>query len=48
MSESYSEAVEEYRLWMKNTKGREDDFKNGRTLKQRFDPDKNMEDKAML
>ena len=48
MSESYSEAVEEYRLWMKNTKGREDDFKNGRTLRQRFDPDKNMEDKAML
>ena len=48
MSDSYSQAVEEFRLWMENTKGREDDFKKGRTPRKRFDPDKNMEDKAML
>ena len=28
-SESYTKAIEEFRLWLKNTKGREDDFKNG-------------------
>ena len=38
MSDSYSQAVEEFRLWMENTKGREDDFKNGRTLRQRYEP----------
>ena len=48
MSESYTKAVEEFRLWMENTKGREDDFKKGRTPRKRFEPDKNMEDKAML
>ena len=37
MSESYTKAVEEYRLWMENTKGRDDDFKNGRSLRRRFD-----------
>ena len=36
MSESYSEAVEEYRLWMENTKGRLDDQKNGRALRPRY------------
>ena len=48
MSKSYTKAVEEYRQWMENTKGREDDFKKGRTPRKRFEPDKNMEDKAML
>ena len=38
MSKSYTKAVEEFRLWMENTKGREDDFKNGRTLRQRYEP----------
>ena len=37
MSDSYHQAVEEFRLWMENTKGREDDFKNGRSLRKRFD-----------
>ena len=41
ISESYAKAVEEFRLWMENTKGREDDFKNGRTLRKRFDPNNN-------
>ena len=36
-SESYTKAVEEFRLWMENTKGREDDFKNGRTPRNMFD-----------
>ena len=47
-SESYTKAVEEFRLWMENTKGREDDFKNGRTPRKRLDPSKNMKDKTML
>ena len=37
MSDSYRQAVEEFRLWMENTKGREDDFKNGRSLRRGFD-----------
>ena len=36
-SESYTKAVEEFRLWMENTKGREDDCKNGRSLRRGFD-----------
>ena len=36
MSESYAKAVEEYRLWMENTKGREDDQKSGRSLRPRY------------
>ena len=38
-SESYTKAVEEFRLWMENTKGREDDIKKGLSLRRRFDPD---------
>ena len=38
MSDSYSQAVEEFRMWMENTKGREYDIKNGRTLRQRYEP----------
>ena len=37
MSDSYRQAVEEFRLWMENTKGGEDDFKNGRSLRRRFE-----------
>ena len=37
MSDSYRQAVEEFRLWMENTKGREDDFKNERSLRRGFD-----------
>ena len=36
MSESYIKAVEEFRLWMDNTKGREDDQKSGRSLRPRY------------
>ena len=36
MSESYAKAVEEFRLWMDNTKGRLDDQKNGRALRPRY------------
>ena len=39
MSDSYRQAVEEFRLWMENTKGREDDIKKGLSLRRRFDPD---------
>ena len=38
MSESYTKAVEEFRLWMENTKGREDDIKKGLSLRRRFEP----------
>ena len=47
-SDSYIKAIEEFRLWMENTKGREDDWRAGRSLRRRFDPDKNMEDKSIL
>ena len=36
MSESYAKVVEEFRLWMDNTKGRLDDQKNGRALRPRY------------
>jgi|OM-RGC.v1.033661231 hypothetical protein len=36
MSKSYTKAVEEYRQWMENTKGRLDDQKNGRELRPRY------------
>ena len=39
MSDSYRQAIEEFRLWMENTKGREDDIKKGLSLRRRFDPD---------
>ena len=48
MYDSYRQGVEEFRLWMENTKGREDDFNKGSLLRRRFDPGKNMEDKSML
>ena len=35
MSDSYSQAVEEFRLWMENTKGRLDDQKSGHALRPR-------------
>ena len=48
MYDSHRQVVEGFRLWMENTKGREDDFKKGRSLRRRFDPGKNMEDKSIL
>ena len=38
MSDSYRQAVEEFRLWMENTKGREDDWRKGRSLRPRYKP----------
>ena len=38
MSDSYRQAVEEFRLWMENTKGREDDWRKGRSIRPRFKP----------
>ena len=37
MPESYREAVEQYRQWIDNTKGREDDFKKGRRPRVRHE-----------
>ena len=33
MSDSYRQAVEEFRLWSENISAREEDWKNGRTPK---------------
>ena len=38
MSDSYRQAVEEFRLWMENTKGREDDWRKGHSLRPRYKP----------
>lgn len=38
MSDSYHKAVEEFRLWMENTKGREDDWRKGRSIRPRYKP----------
>ena len=37
-SESYTKAIEEFRLWMENTKGREDDWRKGRSIRPRSKP----------
>ncbi len=38
MSESYAKAFEEFRQWMENTKGREDDLRKGRSIRPRYKP----------
>lgn len=48
MSKSYSEAVEEYRLWMENTKGCEDDCKDGRTPRDRVDHHNKASEKTIV
>ena len=48
MSDSYGQAVEEFRQWMDNTKGREDDFKNGRKSRDRVDHHNKKSEKTMV
>ena len=38
MSDSYRQAVEEYRLWSENISARKEDWKNGRTPRDRYEP----------
>ena len=38
ISDSYRQAVEEFRLWSESITAREEDFKNGRTPRDRHEP----------
>ena len=38
MSDSYRQAVEEFRQWSENISAREEDFKKGRTPRDRYKP----------
>ena len=38
MSDSYRQAVEDFRLWSENISAREEDLKNGRTPRERYKP----------
>ena len=38
MSDSYRQAVEEFRQWSESISAREEDFKNGRTPRDRHEP----------
>ena len=40
MSDSYRQAVEDFRLWSENISAREEDCKNGRTPRERYEPRK--------
>ena len=48
MSDSYTKAVEELRLLMGNTKGREDHFKNRHTPRDSYEPQINLNDEVMI
>ena len=38
MSDSYSKAVEEFRQWSENISAREEDFRKGRTPRDKYEP----------
>ena len=38
MSDSYRQLVEDFRLWSENISAREEDWKNGRTPRERYEP----------
>ena len=40
MSDSYRQLVEDFRLWSENISAREEDWKNGRTPRERYEPRK--------
>ena len=40
MSDSYRQLVEDFRLWSENISAREEDLKNGRTPRERYEPRK--------
>jgi len=42
MSDSYRQAVEEFRQWSENISAREEDFKNGRRPRGLFDMKKKL------